>query len=292
MIDDKLVSHAEALIDALPFLQQLKGHQILVKIGGSVMEKENLVEKLISDIVLLHTLEIHPVIVHGGGMTISEQMRLAGLKPKFFNGLRITDQETIAVVENALDNIVQPQIIQAIEALGAKSAGISGKSVFKATKLHISGEAGQEAPDLGFVGKVTQVNTSKISWAFGEGRIPIVSPLATNEASQVMNVNADLAAGALAGELGVIKCAYISDVPGIMRNLNDKDSLISSISLGMIEKLVQDGIIHGGMLPKVQSAKDALERGVKKVHFIDGRVTHALILEMLSSGGLGTQIAL
>lgn len=288
--EEKLQLRADALIEALPYLQQFRGRTFLIKVGGSAMEDAQLVERLIRDIVFLEAVGIKPAIVHGGGKAINAKLRDAGIKAQFIGGLRVTDPETMAVVEQVLDGPVQEQIVKSMVDQGAQARGLSGKMIFRAARVEPTiGENG-EVVDLGLVGEVTSVDPGQVVHTLAQGAIPVISPLAIDAEGKTLNVNADIAASALAIALKVSKCIYLSDVPGIMRDPSQPDSLISSINRESAERLIDDEIITGGMIPKVNSALEALEKGVEKVHFIDGRISHSLLLELFTTDGIGTQV--
>jgi len=283
-------ARAEALIEALPYIQRFRGQRFVIKYGGSAMEDEHVVERFLRDVVFLAAVGIHPVLVHGGGKAITQRMRDAGLKPRFVNGLRVTDAQTIGIVEEVLDTVINPEIVRMINEYGGKAAGIPGKRVMIAQKLPPQTEGKATTVDLGFAGEVVDVNLAEIERALASEAIPVVSPLGQDVAGVTLNINADTAAGTIAGGLQAAKMIYLSDVPGIMRDPTDKDSLIPSVNREEIEQLVEEEIIAGGMIPKVESALHALDAGVKKVHFIDGRTPHALLVEIFTSAGIGTEI--
>lgn len=281
---------AEALIEALPFIQKFRGRLFVIKYGGSAMEDESVVERFLRDVVFLEAVGINPVLIHGGGKAITQRMRDAGLKPKFVNGLRVTDEASIRIVEEVLDGVINPAIVKMLQGFGGKAVGLAGKDVLVGKKLPPQTEGKTTRIDMGFVGEVIEVQTALILKAVAEETVPVISPLARNAAGQVLNINADLAAGTVAGRLRAAKFIYLSDVPGIMRNPMEKESLIPSVTREEIEQLREDEIISGGMIPKVESALQALAQGVEKVHFIDGRRPHSLLLEIFTNTGVGTEI--
>lgn len=284
----------DALVDALPFIQEHRGSVFVIKYGGSAMEDDHLVERTLRDVVFLEAVGVHPVLVHGGGKLITDRMRAAGLKAQFVNGMRVTDSDNIRMVEDALDGATNPMIVSKLREFGGRAEGVSGKTVVRARRLGPQTEGkGKTAKtvDVGFVGEVAGIDADAVRRLVSEGSIPVVSPLGRDEASgETLNVNADLAASALAAELRAAKLIFLSDVPGLMRDPTERDSLIPSVTSAQIAKLLGDEIITGGMIPKVQSAVDALGRGVKRVHFTDGRVAHALLREVFSNLGVGTEI--
>jgi acetylglutamate kinase len=281
---------AEALIEALPFIQKFRGQLFVIKYGGSAMEDEGVVERFLRDVVFLEAVGINPVLIHGGGKAITQRMRVAGLKAKFVNGLRVTDAQSIHIVEEVLDTVINPGIVRQLNELGGKAVGVHGKSILTGKKLPPQTEGKVTDIDLGFVGEVVEVTLGPVQQAIAREEVPIISPLARDTAGVVLNINADIAAGTIAGQLQATKMIYLSDVPGIMRDPMDKQSLIPSVSSDKIDHLLEEEIITGGMIPKVESALHALSKGVKKVHFIDGRTPHSLLLEIFTNTGIGTEI--
>ncbi|MES2569885.1 MAG: acetylglutamate kinase [Verrucomicrobiota bacterium] len=281
---------AEALIEALPFIQKFRGQLFVIKYGGSAMEDDNVVERFLRDVVFLEAVGINPVLIHGGGKSITSRMREAGLKPKFVNGLRVTDAQSIGIVEDELDNVINPGIVKLLNQLGGKAVGIHGKTFLRGKKLPLQTEGKATSIDLGFVGEVIDIQLASIEAAVADESVPVISPLARDENGVVLNINADVVAGTIAGRLKAAKFIYLSDVPGIMRDPTDKESLIPSVNREKIEQLLEEEVITGGMIPKVESAVHALEQGVRKVHFIDGRLPHSLLLEIFTNAGIGTEI--
>jgi acetylglutamate kinase len=281
---------AEALIEALPFIQKFRGQLFVIKYGGSAMDDEQVVERFLRDVVFLKAVGIHPIVIHGGGKAITQRMRDAGLKPRFVNGLRVTDEQSIRIVEAVLDTEINPAIVKIMQGFGGKAIGIRGKDVLVGKRLPPQTEGKVTGIDLGAVGEVTDVQTGIIEQAIAADGVPVISPLARDAGGGTLNINADIAAGTVAGHLHAAKFIYLSDVPGIMRDTTDKDSLIPSVTREEIEQLKEDEIITGGMIPKVESALHALAQGVEKVHFIDGRTPHSLLLEIFTNTGVGTEI--
>jgi acetylglutamate kinase len=281
---------AEALIEALPFIQKYRGQLFVIKYGGSAMEDEHTVERLLRDVVFLEAVGINPVLIHGGGKAITSQMREAGIKPRFVNGLRVTCAESIRIVEDVLSHSINPKIVETINEFGGKAIGIPGNEVFQVKTLPLQRDEKGEEVDLGFVGEVVGVALEQIQKAVASEIVPVISPIGRDENGASFNINADTAAGAIAAALGAAKMIYLSDVPGIMRDPKQPDSLISTLSIEGVEGLIEEEIIAGGMIPKVKSAVSAIEKGVKKVHFIDGRIQHSLLLEVFTNNGVGTEI--
>jgi acetylglutamate kinase len=278
------IQKAGVLTEALPYIQSFRGQTFLIKVGGSAMEEQKLVESLLRDIVFLEAVGINPVLVHGGGKAINKAMKDAGLEAKFVQGLRVTDEETMRIVEETLARVINPDLVQRINALGGKAIGQAGTSVFLGKRRN---------EELGYVGDVVECDTSIINLAIAGETVPVVSPVAREiETGHTLNVNADIAACALAKKLKAPKLIFLSDVLGVMRDPKDNNTLIPTLNPGSIEQLKTEGIISGGMIPKVDSALDSLRGGVGKVHLIDGRIPHSLVLECFTDRGIGTEITL
>ncbi|MGB6221098.1 acetylglutamate kinase [Haloferula sp.] len=281
---------AEALIEALPYLQAFRGKTFLIKMGGSAMEDPELVRKVMRDVVFLEVAGINPIIVHGGGKAISSAMKDAGLEAEFIGGFRRTTDEAISIVEKVLSNEINPGLVQMIREFGGKATGIAGTDVFLGEKMKIKDADGNPA-DIGRVGEVVGCQLGQMDSAHKASIVPVISPLAAELATgRPLNINADLAAAALAKELRVTKLVYLSDVPGLMKDPSDPSTLIKSVNREQAEALLADGTISGGMIPKIRSAMDALNAGVRKVHFIDGRLPHAMLLEIFTDYGIGTEV--
>lgn len=281
---------ANALIEALPYFQAFRAKTVLIKMGGSAMEDPELVANVMRDITFLEVAGINPVIVHGGGKAISAAMEAAGLEAKFINGFRVTTEEAINIVSRVLSSDINPCLVRMIRQLGGKAVSIPGTDVFFGEKTSSFDKDGKQV-DLGRVGEVVGCNLANLENALRSGIVPVISPLATElPTGKPLNINADLAAAALAKELRVSKLVYLSDVPGLLADPTDPSSLIKSINIEKANALIEDGTISGGMIPKIRSAIDALNAGVRKVHFVDGRLPHALLLEIFTDGGIGTEV--
>jgi acetylglutamate kinase len=285
------IAKAGVLIEALPYLQRFRGQTFLIKFGGSAMDDPDLVEGLLRDIVFMEVAGINPVVVHGGGKAISKAMNDAGLEAKFVGGLRVTDEKTIAIVERVLCDVVNRDLVSTINRFGGRAVGLHGKHVFIGRRNPpVKGEDGAPV-DLGFVGTVHDFHEDEVLAAIQRDSVPVISPVACEESTgMALNVNADIAAASLAGKLKAAKFLYISDVLGVMRDPADPASLVPSLDRAGVEKLVNDRTITGGMIPKVRSALSALDAGVPKVHLIDGRIPHSLLLEIFTERGIGTEI--
>ena len=284
------IDKANALIEALPYLQAFRGKTFLIKMGGAAMEDPDLVARVMRDIVFLEVAGINPIIVHGGGKAISAAMAQAGLAAEFVGGLRVTTDEAIAIVARVLSEEINPGLVRMIRDFGGKAVGIPGQEVFLGEKTRATDAAGHRV-DIGRVGEVVGCQLAHLDAAHQAGIVPVISPLATELATdRPLNINADLAAAALAKELRVAKLVYLSDVPGLLSDPSDPGSLIHSVTRAEAAALIADGTISGGMIPKIRSAVAALNAGVRKVHFVDGRLPHALLLEIFTDGGIGTEV--
>ncbi len=284
------LARTESLIEALPYIQRFRGQTFVIKYGGSAMEDDQQVDRLLRDVVFMEAVGINPVVVHGGGKAISAKMREAGISPEFVNGLRVTDEASVRIVEDILDGVINPEIVATIARHGGNATGLSGKHTFAATRLQpVEVERGKVI-DIGFVGSATTVRAADVRSAIAAERVPVISPIGADASGVVLNINADVAAAALATELGAEKLIFVSDVPGIMRDRERKDSLIPSVTIEQARALMKEKIIAGGMIPKVESAVRALESGVGKVHFVGGAVHHCLLLEIFTNAGVGTEI--
>ena len=287
------IRKADVLLEALPYMQSFRGCTFLIKVGGSAMEDPTLVEQLLRDVVFLEAVGINPVIVHGGGKAISKAMEEAGLKANFIGGMRVTDADTIRIVEETLARVINPEIVSRINHFGGKAVGVPGTEVFLGEKMPGKDPATGQLVDLGFVGLVTDCKLGLIQAAVAGEFVPVVSPVAReNNSGSTLNVNADLAACALATRLKAAKLIFLSDVLGVMKDPKDPATLIPTLDPIEIDRLKRDGIISGGMIPKVDSSLASLRGGVGKVHLIDGRIPHALILEIFTDVGIGTEIHL
>ena len=287
---DQEISKADILIEALPYLQAYRDQTILIKFGGSAMDNPELVKSLMRDIVVMEIMGLNPVVVHGGGKAISKAMVDAGLEARFVNGLRVTTPEAIDIVERTLSGTINPGLVEMMRDHGGKAVGIPGTNVFVGEKL-MEKDADGNPVDIGMVGRVIGCQLSRVLEALSLQLTPVISPLARElGTNQSLNVNADLAAAALARELKPVKLVYISDVPGLMNDPSDPSTIIQSINRKEAFELIEQGVISGGMIPKVKSAVDALNAGVRKVHFIDGRLRHTLLLEIFTPEGIGTEI--
>lgn len=282
---EKYLEKAAVLVEALPYIQRFNRKIIVVKYGGSAMADEELKKKVIADVVLLKLVGFKPIIVHGGGKEISRWVEKVGMKPQFINGLRVTDAETMEVAEMVL-NKVNKELVCHVQELGVKGAGISGKDggLLKVKKRYSNGE------DIGFVGEITEVNPQILLDLIEKDFLPIVCPIGLDDEYNTYNINADDAACAIAKAVGAEKLAFLTDIEGVYRDKDDPDSLISEITVSEAKELIDSGYIGGGMLPKLGNCIDAVENGVSRVHILDGRIPHFLLLEIFTNKGIGTAI--
>ena len=274
---------AQVLIEALPYIQRFSERVVLIKIGGSTLVDQTLFDRLAEDVVLLHSVGIKPIIVHGGGPQIGHELRLAGKETSFIDGLRVTDQETLKIVSKVLKGQVGRRIVDAIISLGGPAVSLSGETENLISVTPISKE-------LGFVGKITDIAPHLLNTLIEDGQIPVVSTLGIDGKGQSYNINADTAAGALAGALQVQKVIYLSDVPGLLSDKDDVSTLISSITTLEVEGMIVSKGVSDGMIPKVNSCIDALRQGVGSAHLLDGRIPHVVLLELFTDEGIGTMI--
>ncbi len=284
------IEKADVLAEALPYIQKFRNALIVVKFGGSSMEDPELVRTTMRDIVLMECIGFRPVVVHGGGKAISAELKRQEIPVRFVNGLRHTCEKTIRVVDDVLHNTVNRELVRLGNEAGGKLTGVSGKSVLKAARTWSVDPISGEKQDIGFVGEITGVDTSAIDAVLAAGRTPVVTPLGVGEDGQIYNINADVAACRIAAALHARKLVFLSDVPGIMRDPADESTVIPTICTDEIPELIREKVLSGGMLPKIESCVRALQAGINKVHLIDGRVRHTLLLEIFTDSGVGTQI--
>lgn len=282
---EEWLKKAEVLIEALPYIQRFNRKIIVVKYGGSAMVDSELKENVIKDVTLLKLVGFKPIIVHGGGKEISKWVSKSGMQPRFVNGLRVTDEDTMEIAEMVLGR-VNKGLVQMVEQLGVSAVGISGKDggLLKVKKKYANGE------DIGFVGEITEVNPKVIYDLLERDFLPIICPIGMDEEFQTYNINADDAACAIARAVKAEKLAFLTDVEGVYKDPEDKNSLISELRIQKARKLMEEGYIGGGMLPKLNNCIEAIENGVSRVHILDGRIPHCLLLEIFTNKGIGTAI--
>lgn len=288
---EEITKKAGILVEALPYIKRFRGSVFVVKYGGAFMDDPNpqVRASVAHDIAFLATVGINVVIVHGGGKAISRAMTRAGLEPVFKNGMRVTDEKTVSIVEDVLNNEVNAEIANMLKSHDCEPCRIKGNDVLKCEKLLSKDENGEDV-DIGYVGKVNEVDVDPILKAIEQGLTPVISPIAIGADAHAYNTNADVAASAVASALKARRLVFLCDVPGLMRDPKDHSTLISHLKLNEVEPLKKSGVIGGGMMPKVDSGVDALNKGVRRVHFIDGYMPHSLLLEIFTDKGIGTEI--
>jgi len=290
-----LIAKAATLLEALPYIQKFSGETFVVKYGGSFMDSPDPAVRngVARDIVFLEAVEINPVVVHGGGKAITRAMEQAGLKAQFIQGQRVTDEATVQIVDDVLSREINPEVVATINALGGVARGFAGPDIFRCRKLWLDD---RDRPgtklDIGYVGEVVAVNTAPLLECIARGITPVISPTARGEDGHIYNCNADVAAAQAAIALQARRLVFMSDVPGLMRDPQDPATVISTLRLGEVPALRQTGVVDKGMIPKVDSAVAAIKSGVEKVSFIDGRVPHAMLLEIFTDAGVGTEVVL
>jgi len=282
---DQILIKAQTLIEALPYIQKFNNKKVVVKYGGSAMLDEKLQLNVIKDVALLKLVGMQPIIVHGGGKEISKWLGLLGHESNFVEGLRVTDEETMEVAEMVLGK-VNKGLVQMVEQLGVKAVGISGKdgATIKVEKKLVNGQ------DIGYVGNIIDVNVDLINTLIDNNFIPVIAPIGLDENFHAYNINADDAACAVATAVGAEKLAFLTDTEGVYRDPEDKNTLISVLTLEQADELIESGYIGGGMLPKLKNCIDAVRNGVSRVHILDGRMEHCLLLEFFTNRGIGTAI--
>ena len=281
----KYLDKAQVLIEALPYIQRFNRKVIVVKYGGSAMVDEGLKQRVIEDVTLLKLCGFKPIIVHGGGKEISKWVGKVGMEPKFVNGLRVTDEETMEIAEMVLGR-VNKSLVQLVESLGVRAIGVSGKdgALLKVEKKYSDGE------DIGYVGVIKEVNAQMLYDLLEKDFLPIVCPIGLDDEFNTYNINADDAACAIARAMKVEKLAFLTDIEGVYKDPQDPSTLISELEVSEAKELIGSGYIGGGMLPKLQNCIDAIESGVSRVHILDGRIPHCLLLEIFTNKGIGTAI--
>lgn len=281
----EMIGKAETLVEALPYIRDFNNKIVVVKYGGSAMLDKHLEESMMKDVALLKLVGMHPIIVHGGGKEISKWVELSGKTPEFIEGFRVTDLDTMEIAEMVL-NKVNKHLVAMIEQLGVKAAGISGKdgATIMVDKKTVNGQ------DIGYVGQVKSVNTELIQTLLDNDFIPVIAPIGLDDKYNTYNINADDAACAVASALNAEKLAFMTDIEGVCMDPNDKSTFISILTLNEANKMIKDGFIGGGMLPKLRNCIDAVKNGVSRVHILDGRKEHCLLLEFFTKKGIGTAI--
>ncbi|MCQ6961858.1 acetylglutamate kinase [Methanolobus chelungpuianus] len=283
------------LIEALPYIREFYGSVMVIKVGGHAMVNPQVMSDIVQDIVLLRFVGIHPIIVHGGGPEITEKMERMGKKPEFVGGLRITDDETLEIARMVLVGNINTEIVSLIGRHGGKGIGLSGKDgkmiiAKKKPFQKVMIENVEHEVDLGWVGDTEVINTEILNIVTREGYIPVISPIAMDVNGKALNLNADTIAGDIAAALRAKKLILMTDVPGVLKDRSDKSSRISRVTLDGVDQLIREGVISGGMIPKMKGAATAVESGVENVHIIDGSVSHSVLLELFTDSGIGTMV--
>jgi len=284
------IRKAAVLIEALPYIQSFRGAVVVVKFGGSVMENAAAEESALRDILFMECVGMRPVVIHGGGKEISARLKELEIPTRFINGLRYTCDRSIRVVDEVLHEQINPRLVRTLNRFGGRARRLSGKDVLSARKLTEDRGPDGQPVDYGFVGEVTAANPEAIRRLLDAGEVPVITPLAMGQDGMPYNINADISACHIAQALRARKLVFLSDVPGLLRDPKDESTLISTVRVGDVPELVSSGVISGGMVPKVTSAVAALRAGTNKVHMIDARVPHSLLLEIFTDQGVGTQI--
>jgi acetylglutamate kinase len=290
-----LIAKASTLLEALPYIQKFSGETFVVKYGGSFMDSPDadIRNGVARDIVFLEAVEINPVVVHGGGKAITRAMEKAGLTANFIQGQRVTDEATAQIVDDVLTREINPEVVKAINTLGGQAVGFAGPDIFKCRKLWLDDKENPgKKIDVGYVGEVIEVNVAPLKECIWCGHTPVISPTARGEDGKIYNCNADVAAAMTAIALNAKRLVFMSDVPGLMRDPKDVSTVIAYLQTSEVPALKAAGIVDKGMIPKVDSAVAAIKAGVEKVSFVDGRVPHAVMLEIFTDKGVGTVVAL
>jgi len=282
---DSLRQRAAVLIEALPYLRQFRGQTVAIKYGGAAMVDDALRTEVLKDIVLLEHVGLRPVVVHGGGPEISDMMRRLGKEPEFVDGHRVSDAATVEIAQMVLTGKTNPDLVAAIRQQGGRAIGLSGKDGAMVVARRQSGDK-----DLGFVGEVASVDPGLVQGLVAQGFIPVIAPIAAGAGGETYNINADHFAGRIAGPLGASKLVLLTDVRGVLRDRSDPDSLVSELTEAAARRMIAAKQIESGMIPKVQACLDALDGGVARCHIIDGRLPHALLMELLTDVGIGTMV--
>jgi acetylglutamate kinase len=288
-----LIDKAATLLEALPYIQRFRSQTFVVKYGGSFMDSPDadVRSAVARDVVFLEAVGINPVVVHGGGKAITRALETSGLKTEFIQGQRVTTEESVQVVERVLSREINPEIVKMVNDLGGKAKGFSGTEIFTCRKKLLTTADGKEL-DIGYVGEVTAVNLEPIRECIRRSVVPVVSPTAIGEDGKLYNCNADVGAAQMAIALKARRLFFMSDVPGLLRDFKDPSTLISHLQVSEVDALKRSGVIDKGMIPKVDSAIEAVKAGVRKVAFIDGRLQHSVLLEIFTDKGVGTEVVL
>ncbi|MGN6552831.1 MAG: acetylglutamate kinase [Verrucomicrobiota bacterium] len=288
-----LIAKAATLLEALPYIQKFSGETFVVKYGGSFMDSPDPAVRngVARDIVFLEAVEINPIVVHGGGKAITRAMEKSGLEANFIQGQRVTDEATVQIVDDVLSREINPEVVATINSLGGAAKGFSGPDIFRCRKLWLDDKENPgKKIDIGYVGEVISVNTAPLLECIAQGITPVISPTARGEDGRIYNCNADVAAAQAAIALKAKRLVFMSDVPGLLRNPKDPDTIISHLPIAEVPGLKATGVVDKGMIPKVDSAVAAIQSGVEKVSFVDGRVPHSVLMEIFTDDGIGTEV--
>jgi len=290
---EEIISKAATLIEALPYIQRFRSQVFVVKYGGSFMDSPDPEERhrVARDVVFLEAVGINPVVVHGGGKAITRALEDAGVKSQFIRGYRVTDEESAKVVDRVLSREINAEIVKAIQDFGGKARGFAGTDIFRCRKFSAKDDEGEDV-DLGFVGEVSGVHVEPLRESIRRSVTPVISPTALGEDGKIYNCNADIAAAKTAIALKARRLVFMSDVPGLLRDPKNETSLLRHLAVSEVPKLQKTGVIAEGMVPKVDSAIAAIESGVEKVQFVDGRIPHSVLLEIFTDAGVGTEVVL
>ena len=284
------IQKATVLIEALPHIQRFRGETVIVKFGGSSMDNPDVVRDILEDVAFMSCVGMRPVIVHGGGKAINARMKQKGLQATFVKGLRVTDPETMEIVEQVLNREVNPELVAILNEFGCKARGIHGEDIIAVRKHTAEDPDTGEVLDWGLVGEIVDVDAEPVKAYLEADITPVITPLGADDSRQIYNINADSAAAGLAERLQARKLVFLSDVPGLLADPADRNSLMSTLRLTEVEDLIERGVIGGGMLPKISGALKALKAGVRKTHIIDAALPHSLLLELFTDQGVGTEI--
>ena len=287
VVMDKLIGKANILIEALPYIQRLNGKTIVIKYGGNAMINPELIRTIMQDITLLKYIGVNPVVVHGGGPEINKMLNLLNIESKFHNGLRVTDENTIDIVQMVLSGKINKDIVSQLNVLGGKAIGLCGKD---ANLIEVEKKMPVDGVNLGFVGEIKNINCKVLEILAKDEYIPVIAPIGVGPDGTSYNINADIVAGEIAAALKAEKLIFLTDIDGIRRNPSDPNTLISTISISEVYELIDQGIIHSGMIPKVQGCIKAIEMGVNRTHILNGTIPHPILLEIFTDVGIGTMV--
>jgi len=284
------IGKADVLIEALPYIKAFQGKKIVIKFGGSIMTNDAMMDKVLMDIVFMKYVGWRPVIVHGGGPAITEAMKRRGTRAEFVNGLRVTDRETMDIVEDVLAHKINSQIVNLLNTMDGDAVGLYGMNDGLIRVDKMMPEVDGKKVDIGYVGSVRYINAPMLNALLDQGKIPVIAPIGIGDNGLTYNVNGDVVAGDIASSIGARKLVYLTDIAGILKKPDDENSIISTLTRTEAERLIAEGVINGGMIPKVTSCLAALKFGVNKGHIVDGRIDHSLLLEIFTRKGIGTEI--